>query len=153
MNASPAIGFHYRSSRLLIVVMPAVALLAFLAVWTSAAPEWLRLALGLFIAVYAGTVAVRQLRPRVRSVLWRADGGVELVLGDDMTASRREVHGAIDAARIMGPLIVLTLRWPHAHATLWLLPDNLDADTRRRLRMRLGAPLHARTVSGNADSG
>lgn len=154
MNAAPAIGFHYRSSRMLVILMLAVAMLAFLAVWTSAAPEWLRLALSLAIAVYAGAVAARQLRPRVRSVLWRADGDVELTLDDDMAASRREVHGAIHAVRVMGPLIVLTLRWPpRAHATLWLLPDNLDADTRRRLRMRLGAPLHTKTVSGNADSG
>lgn len=154
MKAPPSIGFEYRASPSLIVAALVVALLALVAVWISAAPPWLRLVLILFIAIYSGVGAGTLLRPRVRSVLWRADGGAELTLGDRATDGRREAEGAIHAVRVMGPLIVLTLRWPpRERATLWLLPDNLDADTRRRLRVRLGAETAATLTSGNADSG
>ena len=90
----------------------------------------------------------------MRSILWRADGGADLVLNDRPGDNRREAQGAIQAMRVMGPLIALTLRWPpRGRATLWLLPDSLDVDTRRRLRMRLGADPDGSFASGNADSG
>ncbi len=131
----------------------AVALLAILAVWISGSPPWLRAVLGALVAAIAGMSLGRLLRPRVRTVLWRSDGGVDLTLNDTPTDGRREVQGAIQHARVTGPLIVLTLRWPpRERATVWLLPDNLDADTRRRLRVRLGSG-GGGLASGNADSG
>lgn len=154
MKGAPAIGFRHRPSRLVVALMLAVALLAVIAIWISAAPDWLRIALSLLVAGYAGSVAVHQLRPRVRTVLWRADGGVDLTFNDGAAGYRSETQAVITGTRVMGPLIVLALRWsPRGHATLWLLPDNLDFDARRRLRMRLGAPTQATPVSGNADSG
>jgi toxin CptA len=109
--------------------------------------------LTLGIAGIAGAAFGNLLRPRVRSILWRADGGADLVLNDRPSDNRREAQGAIQAMRVMGPLIALTLRWPpRERAHLWLLPDNLDAETRRRLRMRVGAAAGGSPASGNTDS-
>ncbi|HJR15068.1 MAG TPA: protein YgfX [Rhodanobacteraceae bacterium] len=154
MRAAPAIGFHYRASRLLIVATLLVASLAFAAVWLSGLPHWAHLALSSVIVACTGGTLANLLRPRVSSILWRAEGGADLVLNDRLGDRRREAQGAIYAARVMRPLIVLTLRWPpHGRASLWLLPDNLDADTRRRLRMRVGARVDGGFASGNTDSG
>lgn len=152
MKAAPPLGFQYRASHWLRLALPVVALLALIAVWISGAPVWLQVLLTACIVVWAGVGMGKLLHPRVRSVTWRADGGVELVL-DGGASAGREVQGAVAAARVVGPLIALTLRWPPRESTtLWLLPDNLDADTRRRLRMRLGNATAGNLLSGNADS-
>jgi toxin CptA len=154
MRTPPVIAFEYRGSPSLIVATIVIVLLAIAALWVSGLPRWLQLALPVLVAGYAGVALGRLLRPRVRSLLWRADGGVDLTLNDTPGDSRREVRGTLRSARAMGPLIVLTLGWsPRVRASLWLLPDNLDVDTRRRLRMRLGSGGTHAAVSGNADSG
>ncbi|HET7162786.1 MAG TPA: protein YgfX [Rhodanobacteraceae bacterium] len=154
MKLAPAVGFRYRTSRMLILATLMTGVLAMAAVWLSALPRWTGLALILVTMAYAGVALRNLLRPRVRSVVWRADGGIDIALNDRPGDDRREAHGVIHAARVMGPLIALTLRWPpRGRATLWLLPDSLDADTRRRLRMRLGADPDGSFASGNADSG
>ncbi|MBS0381101.1 MAG: hypothetical protein JSR56_01600 [Proteobacteria bacterium] len=153
MKAAPAIGFNCRVSPTLVAVTLAVAVLAMVAVWSIRGPAWLHAILFVLIVVYAGAAARNLARPPVKALLWRAEGGVELQLRDSALEDGGNVVGAVQGARVMGPLIVLTLRWPRrGRATLWLLPDNLDADTRRRLRMRLGAT-GTRLASGNADSG
>ncbi len=139
---------------MLLVATVVVALLAMLAVWLSGAVQWLRLVLTFAAAGVGGMAAGNLLRPRIRSLLWRSEGGVDLVLNDTLADGRHEVRGAIQGARVMGPLIVLTVRWPpRERATIWLLSDNLDTDVLRRLRMRLGAQAGDGFASGNADSG
>jgi toxin CptA len=97
-------------------------------------PGWL------LAGTFAGLGTGRLLGPRVRSVLWRADGGVTLGLRDTVLHSGGEVNAQLHHARVLGPLVTLDLRWGKGdRVQLWLLPDNLDADTRRRLRMRIGA--------------
>lgn len=151
VSEAPAIGFDYRGSRMLIATTLALAALAVVAIWISGAPPWLRWLSIPLVGACAGVAWGRLLRPRVRTLLWRADGGVELALNDTIVDGAREAIGAVEGGRIMGPLIVLTLRWPRrGRAALWLLPDNLDPDTRRRLRVRLGAHVGA-GASGNAD--
>lgn len=154
MKSAPAVGFRYRTSRVLVLATLATIVLAMVTVWLSALPRWAGLVLILVIVAYAGVALGNLLRPRVRSVLWRADGGADIALDDRAGDGAREAQGAVHAARLMGPLITLTLLWPpRGRTTLWLLPDNLDADTRRRLRMRLGAEADGSFASGNADSG
>jgi toxin CptA len=150
VKSPPAIGFRCRVSPTLVGATIPVAVLAIIAVSLSALPHWLRALSIAFVGGYTGTALFRLLRPRIASVLWRADGSVELVLRCD---ENTPAQGVVQNARIMGPLIVLTVRWPpRERAHLWLLPDNLDADTRRRLRMRLGTAAAGNLVSGNADS-
>jgi toxin CptA len=154
MKAAPSVGFAYRASRGLILATLATATMALVAVWLSGLPHWAHFALTFGIAGIAGAAFGNLLRPRVRSILWRADGGADLVLNDRPGDRRCEAQGAVHAMRVMGPLIALTLRWPpRERAHLWLLPDNLDADTRRRLRMRIGTDTGKHPASGNADSG
>jgi len=153
VRAAPAVAFDYRPSRMLAAATCAVSLLALWAVAIGGVPEWLRLASMALIVVAGVASLVRLLRPRIRSLLWRADGTVELVLQHRTREHDGDVLGGLRGARLMGPLIVLVLHWPpRGRAALWLLPDNLDPDTRRRLRMRLGSG-DTRALSGNADSG
>ncbi len=154
MKQAPAIGFKYKVSWTLVVATVVVTLLALLALQLVAGPAWLRHGLHLLVIAYAGVCVVGLLRPRVRSIAWQGEGGLALTLNDTLTDGRRDAEGMVSAARVMGPLIVLTVRWPpRERAHLWLLPDNLDADTRRRLRMRLGAEAAGVLGSGNADNG
>lgn len=149
MKTAPAIGFRCRVSPTLVISTVLVSILAAMAVLLAALPHWLHAILLACIGGYAGLALSRLLRPGIRSVLWRADGSVDLVPRDDEDVT---VKGIVQNARVMGPLVVLTLRWPPRERThLWLLPDNLDVDTRRRLRMRLGTGAVGDLVSGNAD--
>ena len=152
MRNAPAIGFECRVSWVLVAATVAVGVLAVVAVWISGLPPWAK-SLGMVLAAASTAHAVAvMLRPRIKSLILGGDGGVEIRLRDTALEDGAAVQGAVQAARVMGPLIVLTLRWPpRERATLWLLPDNLDADTRRRLRMRLGAEA-GHVLSGNPDS-
>lgn len=154
MKTAPALGFRCRVSPTLVVMTILAALLAMVAAWLTRGPVWLHSALLVLVVVYAGA-AIRGLTSSpVESLLWRAEGGVELKLRDHTLEDGKVVLGAVQDARVMGPLIVLTLRWPpRERMHLWLLPDNLDTDTHRRLRMRLAASVHHGHLSGNTDSG
>lgn len=152
MKSAPAIGFRCRASWLLIAATVAVAALAIVALQLLRGSAWLHHLLVLLVIAYAALSVRGLLRPSVAALLWRSDGGVELTLRDGVPDAGGTVLGAVQGARVMGPLIVLTLRWPpRQRAHLWILPDNLDADTRRRLRVRLDAGLADGTASGNAD--
>ena len=153
MKQAPAIGFTCRVSWLLVIATLIVGLLVLVAVQLVRGPTWLRHVLHLATLAYVAAVVAGMLRPQVKALVWREDGTAEITLRDSITIEGRTVQGAVGSARVLGPLIVLTLRWPpRERAHLWLLPDNLDADTRRRLRMRLGAEAAGATASGNADS-
>lgn len=153
MKQAPAIGFTCRVSWLLVIATLVVGLLALVAVQLVRGPAWLHHVLHLAIVAYVAAVVAGMLRPRVKALVWREDGTTDITLRDGIVEDGRTVQGAFGSARVLGPLIVLTLRWPpRERAHLWLLPDNLDADTRRRLRMRLGAEAAGATASGNADS-
>ena len=154
MKQAPAIGFTCRVSWLLVIATLLVGVFALVAVQLVRGPAWLHHVLYLATVAYVAAVVAGMLRPRVKALVWREDGTAEITLRDGVVEDGRTVQGAVGSARILGPLIVLTLRWPpRERATLWLLPDNLDADTRRRLRVRLGAETAATLTSGNADSG
>jgi toxin CptA len=140
MKSAPPIGFDYRPSRWLLLAVFAILLLALAAIEVSGLPAWLRTPGWLLAGMFAGIGIGCLLRPRVHSVLWRADGGVTLGLRDTVLDGGGEVNAELHHARVLGPLVMLDLRWgQNDRAQLWLLPDNLDADTRRRLRVRIGA--------------
>ena len=154
MKQAPAIGFNCRVSWLLVIATLVVGVLALVAIQLMRGPAWLHHGLHLATVIYLAAVVAGMLRPRVKTVVWREDGTADITLRDNLVEESRMVQGIVGSARVLGPLIVLTLRWPpRGRAHLWLLPDNLDADTRRRLRMRLGAETTATAASGNADSG
>lgn len=153
MKTPPAVQFEYHASRLLMLVLVGVALLALTALWISALPHWLRGGAAALVVIYTGGSMARLLRPRIHSVRWRSDGGADLVLNTARDNGRTETLGAVYAARAMGPLLALTLRWPpREREHLWIMPDNLDADTRRRLRMRLVSEGRAGLASESPDA-
>ncbi|MBB6183417.1 hypothetical protein [Oleiagrimonas soli] len=115
--------------------MAALSLLSVVAVLDSGAMWWLRLVLTMLIAVYSARACLEVMRPMVRRVQWRADGGWRLALADDS-----DVEARLLGMRVLGGSLVLRLGWAsRRRQALLLLPDNLDADTRRRLRIRLSA--------------
>lgn len=148
MRTPPAIGFEYRPSRALSAVVVVLTAGAVLAIALSGLPLWLAIALIVLAPGYGAMSLWRFLRPYVLGLTWRSDGSVSIRLGH---GHGEEVPGELREARVLGFLIVLHLRWAsRGRASVWLLPDNLDADTRRRLRVRLGSD-GAGTSSVNAD--
>lgn len=150
MRTPPSIGFAYRPSRGLAAGAALGGLLALVAIIISGVTMRMTTVL-LALALAYGAVALwRFLNPPISAVLWRGDGGVSITLAE-RDGNTSEVQGELCDARVLGPLIVLNQRWPRGRAALWLLPENLDADTRRRLRIRLSTD-GARLASVNADS-
>lgn len=135
MRSVPAIIFDVRPSRWLMLALMAVAILAVVAVMLCALPLWLRLALAVVVVGYAAQTLHGLRHPKLAKVGWRSDEtwGLRLIDGT-------ETEGELRTSRVLGAMIVLRLSWaPRGRAALVLLPDNMDADTRRRLRMRLSA--------------
>ena len=125
-----------------VVVLTACAVLA---IGLSGLPLWLATIMTVLALGYGAMSLWRFVHPRVLGLTWRSDGGVSIRFATG------EVQGELRDARVLGFLVMLHLRWvPRGRASLWLLPDNLGADTRRRLRVRLGSDGTGASV--NADN-
>ncbi|MBC6941577.1 MAG: hypothetical protein DWB45_02460 [Xanthomonadales bacterium] len=128
MKSAPTIAFDYRPSRRLLALLALVAGLAALAPWLSAL-AWPACVTTSLLVVAGAAVAARDLRqPRFTRIAHRADGWV---LAD---AQGREHAARLRHWRELGG--VLMLEWQSgagARLRVVLAPDNLDADTRRRL--------------------
>jgi toxin CptA len=139
MTSAPAIGFEYRPSPALARLHVLVICLALIGVASCGAALWLKVCL--VAALVAGLTSWRSRRPAVPAAVgWSAQGGWTLRLGDGRDSAARLV-----SSRALGAMVVLCLNAEDGRHALWLLPDNSDADTRRRVRMRLavlasGAP-------------
>jgi toxin CptA len=151
MRSAPAIGFECRPSRTLSVCIVVLTVLALVAIALSGLPLAVNAILVAGALVYGATALWRYRRPRVIALTWRADGSVSLRLAQRAGGQSEEVQGTLQDARMLGFIIVLHLRWPGGRAGVWILPDNLDAEPRRRLRVRLGND-GAQGVSVNADT-
>ncbi len=140
MPSAPSITFEVRPSRLLATGVVLMALLAVVAVALSRLTWPVKLGAGTLVVLYAWHALRRLHRQPLAAAGWHGDDTWTLHLADDSQA-----QGHLCSGRVLGPLIVLRLAWGQGDSTaLALLPDNADADTRRRLRMRLSA------VSDNA---
>ena len=132
MTSAPAIGFEYRPSRWVPRLFVAVTCLTVVAVMASGPPVLMRVVL-VSVLVAVCSHAIRRLQLSIYAVGWASRSGWTL----------RGLDGADDAARltsfrIVGQLVLLRLAsGRYGKLTLWLMPDNTDADIRRRLRMRL----------------
>lgn len=135
MPSAPSITFDVRPSRLLMLAVVLMALLAIVAVILSRLPWPFQLGACVLVVLYGGYSLRRLRRQPLASVGWHADDTWTLNLADG-----RQAQGQLRSGRVLGPLIVLRLAWPQGGETaLTLLPDSVDGDTRRRLRMRLSA--------------
>lgn len=143
MTSAPAIGFEYRPSRWIPRLFIVVTLLTLLAIALSGTPWIVQCALALAV-VASCRFALRRLRLPVYAVGWAKSGWTLRGLdGADEPAS-------LLSFRTMGSLVLLRLASQrYGRFTLWLMPDNSDADIRRRLRMRL-AVLQSASIDGPA---
>ena len=133
MKSAPAIAFDYVPSRWLLAALIAVSGLALLAIALSGVSLWSKGVLALAGCVYAGRAVAGLRKPRIHRCAWYESGQwrVRDGRGQELEASLRQ-------ASVRGGCIVLRLHSALGHSsTLILLPDNCDADTRRRLRVRL----------------
>ncbi|HVB84959.1 MAG TPA: protein YgfX [Rhodanobacteraceae bacterium] len=137
MRSAPDISFELKPSPSELALLAAVTVLALIGAWGADLDGLTRLALAAVVLVVAGAALRRRLRPPLVAVRWRGDGEVRVTLRDGS-----EVEATL-RGRSWGPLIVLALAWRGRRLGLWLWPDQLDADGRRRLRMRLSATADA----------
>ncbi|HEY6940848.1 hypothetical protein [Dokdonella sp.] len=132
MRSAPSIAFDYRPSAVVVAATVAVASVAALSPWSSGAPPVLSAALSLFATCGAAVALRRFSAPPFRRIVRRASGW-RLVDRDG-----REHAAILRAHRRLGALLALEWRCaPRAHFRVLLTPDNLDADTRRRLVLLL----------------
>ncbi|MBA8885283.1 hypothetical protein [Dokdonella fugitiva] len=132
MRSAPSIVFDYRPSPAVATATVVVALAAGLAPWASAAPLALRIALSA-LALGGAAIALHRYRaPAFRRIVCGASGW-RLVDRDG-----REHAAVLHAHRRLGSLLALDWRCaPRSHFRVLVTPDNLDADTRRRLVLLL----------------
>ncbi|TDR37364.1 hypothetical protein DFR29_12526 [Tahibacter aquaticus] len=143
MKSADAIAFDYRPSRLLAALCSGMLLLALGSVWYSRLgqyPRWALLLSVLVVTSYALAV-LRLLRPRVRQVGWDRDGNWLL-----LDAGRTQQPATLQGWNTLGPAVLLRLQAAGRRVSLPLLPDNLDRDTRRCLRVRLAQECRPRTL-------
>ncbi|KLD65903.1 protein YgfX [Dyella japonica] len=134
MTSAPAIGFEYRPSRWLGRLLWFLSTLAALAVWMSAAPWPVALAIALAIGLALWRTLLRWSGLSVQAAGWGRDGSWSLRLRGDQDSA-----ATLSSYRVIGEQAVwlrLSLAG-RGHVALLLAPDNSDADIRRRLRMRL----------------
>lgn len=133
MASAPAIGFEYRPSRLIRRLRWSVAGLAVLALMLSGVGLVTQVGLGLLLIAGLGLAHWQRVTPPT-AVGWHPASGWTLRMADGS-----DVAVTLRSFRVLAGCIVLNLTGGGVRHDLWLLPDNSDADTRRRLRMRLAA--------------
>jgi toxin CptA len=132
MPSAPAIGFEYRPSRTLQLAFPVMGVLAALTVLHGGLAWWIETPL---IAAQAVWLVIERRRFRhssVHAAVYHGDGSWALRLSGGAS-----VEATLASHRALGGLMVLQFSWEGGRAALLLLPDNLDGDMRRRLRMRM----------------
>lgn len=133
MKSAAAIGFDYRPSWLVATGIVVVLALALVALAMCGLPLWSKFALAITACVYATLTARTFLRPPCRRLLWHQAGHWRVADAGD-----QEHVAELRNAFVLGGLVMLSFRVASIGAlSIPLLPDNCDADTRRRLRVRL----------------
>ena len=144
MKSAAAIAFDYRPSRRLCAAVAVVCALAIAAAFWSGFDLRVRLPAAASALAYAAWEMRRFLASAPRRAAWREAGHWRLACDD------AEHLAELRGSTVRAGWIVLDLRRGDGRRiTLVLSPDNCDADTRRRLRVRLarvsGEPASAAT--------
>jgi hypothetical protein len=132
MKSVPTIAFDYRPSPVVTSLSMLLAGAAVIAPWLSGLAVPLRFALCLFALVFAVHAIRAQQRSRFVRIVYRASGWCLV----DRAA--REWPALLLTHRRLHNVVALDWRYaPRARFQALLTPDNLDADTRRRLVLLL----------------
>lgn len=129
MQSALAIAFELAPSRILVVATGMLAVIALGCIAASGVLFVFKLGLMLAVVVFAAVTIFASCRHRGR-IAW---------LGDSRWCWQRdgtESFPTLRSARVLGPLLVLRFDAP---CSVVLLPDNIDRETARRLRVRLAA--------------
>ena len=140
MKSAPTIAFDCRPSRRIGLAAALMAVAAVLAVCASALPPAARGALALAAIGLAARALHAHLHPPFQRIAWRA-AGWRLI----DAAGQEQAALLLGHARIGGLLALDFRHGARARFRPLLLPDNLDAETRRRLILTLarGEVVHA----------
>lgn len=142
MKSAPAIAFDLRPSRRIGAAAGVVVALATLVPWVTRLSAEVAVVLSLGAFVLGASALWRHMRPPFRRAAWRESGWI--LLDDDGLEHAAE----LESHARLGTLLALGFRHgPRARFRFLLAPDNLDADTRRRLILLL-----ARGSDAAADS-
>lgn len=132
MKSAPTIAFDYRPSRWIGATALLVYASAVLAPWLSGLSLFVCAALSLAAIAFGAYALHRFWKPPFRRIAYRASGWVLIDAANEEHAAVLESHAHL------GALLALRLRvGPRSRLRLVLVPDNLDADTRRRLVLML----------------
>jgi toxin CptA len=133
MKSAAAIGFDYRPSPWFAACSVGVWVLALLAVGVCGLPVGSKIVVAIVASVYASWALRDFLHPPCTHLLWHAAGHWRA-----HDAGGQEYVAELRHASVVGGLIVLSFRAASfGKLSIVLLPDNCDAETRRRLRVRL----------------
>jgi len=133
MKSAPAIAFDFTPSRWIAATIGLLALAGLAALAFSGVPLWATLLVAAIGCVYAGYEMRRFLRNPVRRAAWYEAGHWRLADADGF-----DYVADLQQGIVRGAWIVLRLRRSDGERVAIILgPDNSDADTRRRLRVRL----------------
>jgi toxin CptA len=135
MKSANAIAFDYRPSRWLAVAIFCVAALAVVSIVLSGMPWWVKVGACAAVGAFAALGLRAHGRPSRLRAAW-LDAGHWRIAGPEGEHNAELLHAAV-----RGSWIVLSLRRSDGRNVRFVLaPDNSDADTRRRLRVRLARP-------------
>jgi hypothetical protein len=133
MKSVPAITLDVRPSRWLLAAVVAVLLLTLAGIALCGLNGWLKAGLAIGAVAYTISALKVFLHPPFVQVTWHSAGYWRL-----RDAADQQHVAQLQRAVVLGALIVLVLRIaPQRSIALTLLPDNCDAETQRRLRVRL----------------
>ena len=133
MKSAAAIAFDYRPSRWLLSAVSLLCVLALVALSLCALNVVLGVVLGAAACAYSALELRRTLLSPARRLAWHTAGHWRIA-----QAGGHAQVAELQHAVVRGEWIVLRLqRSDGARCAFVLAPDNTDADTRRRLRVRL----------------
>jgi hypothetical protein len=132
MKSAPTIAFDYRPSRSIAALAASGTLAASAVPWLSGLAWPLCVAVSVFALVFGMGALHRFTNPPFRRIAFLSSGWTLIDEGG-------KEHPAIFESHVhLGALLVLGFRYgPRARFRAVLTPDNLDADTRRRLVLML----------------
>jgi hypothetical protein len=143
MKSAPTISFDYRPSRAVAIVAVIVVAAALVAPLLSGLPLAIRVGLALLALATGLASLARFLRPRLRGIAHGATGW-QLLADDTLQAATVVSHARLGAFVAVSWQLE---RGGRRHAVL--APDNVDAETRRRMVLllaRAGSAPAARPV-------
>lgn len=143
MKSAPPIAFDYRPSRMVMAASVVIAAAAAVAPWRSSLPPGACVGVSALVLAFASGALVRFARPAFLRISHGAAGWTLL------DGERGENPALLVQHRRLGAMLVLD--WRHGRRARFravFMPDNLDAELRRRLVLLL-----ARGESHTSDTG